>query len=39
MRQKLLVALVLGLVALSAAGCDKCGNFLGQPMGQPRGCK
>jgi hypothetical protein len=39
MRQKVLIALLLGLVAFGAAACDKCGNFLGQPTGQPRGCK
>lgn len=39
MRQKVMMALLLSLVALGAAACDKCGNFLGQPTGQPRSCK
>jgi len=39
MRQKLMIVLLLCLVALSATACDKCGNFLGYPSGQPRGCK
>jgi len=39
MRQKMLAALLLAFVGLSVAACDKCGNFLGQPVGQPRGCK
>jgi hypothetical protein len=39
MHRKILIALTLGFVALSAAACDKCGNFLGQPTSQPRACK
>lgn len=39
MRQKIMMALLLSLVALGAAACDKCGNFLGQPTGQPHSCK
>jgi hypothetical protein len=39
MRRKLMLALLLGLLAGGTAACDKCGNFLGQPSGHPRGCK
>lgn len=39
MRRKLMIALLLGLLSGGMAACDKCGNFLGQPTGQPHGCK
>jgi hypothetical protein len=39
MRQKITIGFLLGLLAFGAAGCDKCGNFLGQPSGQPQSCR
>jgi hypothetical protein len=39
MRQKFMIAALLGFVALGMAACDKCGNFLGRPINQTQSCK
>lgn len=39
MYQKLAAALLLGFVAVTAAACDKCGNYLGRPVNQTQNCK
>jgi hypothetical protein len=39
MVRRIVLLVLLGAVAAGSAGCDKCGNFLGYPSGQPRSCK